>query len=266
MNATAPPDLGTLACYVYGIVPSRTRVPDGLEGVGDPPAPVSLVKHHRIAAVVSEIDTRRPLGTPTDLLAHARVLDTLAAARCAVLPFRFGAVVGDVEEVADDLLAPQERRFLTALEDLTDLAQFTVRGTYRQEWVLRRILGRREDIARLREQTAALPADAARHQNIQLGELVSQELVSCGRADTTRVLEALSPLAAVTLDDPATADQAVNVSFLVPSDRWDEFEGVVEDLAGRWEGQIELRLLGPLAAYDFVSQAVDAQGGGPPWE
>ncbi|EID77329.1 MULTISPECIES: GvpL/GvpF family gas vesicle protein [Rhodococcus] len=35
-------------------------------------------------------------------------------------------------------------------------------------------------------------------------------------------------------------------------DRWDELEQTVGELARDWDGRIEMRLLGPLAAYDFA--------------
>ena len=61
----------TTAVYVYGIVPSDVEPEDHAEGVGNPPAEVSVVKSGRIAALVSEIPTDRALGTPDDLKAHA---------------------------------------------------------------------------------------------------------------------------------------------------------------------------------------------------
>ncbi|WP_030234883.1 GvpL/GvpF family gas vesicle protein [Streptomyces sp. NRRL S-350] len=263
MNAT-PPAPAT-ACYVYGVVPAGTPAPGDVEGVGDPPSPVTLVGYGRLAAVVSEIDPDRPLGTPRDLRGHARVLDVLAAARTAVLPFRFGSVVRDAAAVADELLAPHEQRFLAALQDLDGLAQFTVRGTYRQDEVLREIVDERADIARLREQIAALPEDAARYRRIQLGELVSQELTVRGQSDTEHLVRSLAPLAAETSHSDASPDEAVRAAFLVRHDRRKEFERVVEDLAAAWSERIELRLLGPLAPYDFASQIVDARGQ-EPWD
>ena len=97
------------ACYVYGVVPgdrSDDAVRD-LGGVGDPDAAVTLVRHGDQAAVVSEVPLDKPLGTPEDLRAHARVLDALAAQSSPVLPFRFGTVVRDTTAVTDELLAPR---------------------------------------------------------------------------------------------------------------------------------------------------------------
>jgi gas vesicle protein GvpL/GvpF len=52
--------------------------------------------------------------------------------------------------------------------------------------------------------------------------------------------------------EPAHEREAVHVAFLVDVDEEPEVERVIEDLAGEWEGRIEVRLLGPMAAYDFV--------------
>ncbi|GLW72857.1 hypothetical protein Kpho02_51560 [Kitasatospora phosalacinea] len=259
MSSTLPSDS---ACYVYGIVPADATAPEGVVGVGDLPGPVVPVRHRELAALVSEIDPRRPLGTPQDLIGHARVLDAVAAAGTPVLPFRFGAVVRDATAVTDELLAPQQERFLTALEGLEGLAQFTVRGTYRQDRVLREILDQRPDVARLREEIATLSEDASRYQRIRLGELVSEELTARAQADADELAAQLGPLAAATARGDSSADQPVNASFLVAEDGREEFERAADGLAATWEGRIDLRLLGPLAPYDFASQLVDAQGRG----
>jgi len=259
MSGTPAPDA---ACYVYGVVPADAPAPEDVVGVGDPSAPVVPVRHGGLAALVSEIDVRRPLGTPRDLIGHARVLDAVAAGRTPVLPFRFGAVVRDAAAVTDELLAPQEQRFLAALEDLDGLAQFTARGTYRQDRVLREIVRHRPDIARLREEVADLPEEAARPRRIRLGELVAEALTARGRTDTDHLVAELGQLAAATARAESTAEQPVTVSFLVDADRWAEFERAADVLAADWDGRVDFRLLGPLAPYDFAPQVVDGQGRG----
>ncbi|MFI8455388.1 GvpL/GvpF family gas vesicle protein [Kitasatospora sp. NPDC085464] len=255
MNARTPTD--EQACYVYGIVAAGAD-PSGLEGIGDPPAPVTLVRHRSIAALVSDLAVDRPLGTAADLRGHARVLDALAT-RDAVLPLRFGAVVRDVTAVADELLAPHEEAFLSALEDLRDTAQFTLRATYRQERVLRDVIADREDIARLRETIAGLPEEASYYERVRLGEMIAGAISAHREADTAVALERLEPLAVAVSATPASdavGDQAVSASFLVARTRWKEFEAAAEDLARDWAQRTAVRLLGPLAPYDFVTEAV----------
>jgi hypothetical protein len=45
---------------------------------------------------------------------------------------------------------------------------------------------------------------------------------------------------------------AVNVAVLAAVDDHDELQAEVDDLADEWGDRVHLRLLGPLAAYDFV--------------
>ena len=52
--------------------------------------------------------------------------------------------------------------------------------------------------------------------------------------------------------EPTHEREAVHVAFLVDVDREREVERVIENLAREWEGRVDVRLLGPMAAYDFV--------------
>ena len=65
-------------CYVYGIVPADVESAADVPGVGDPPARVQLVRQGSLAALVSEVDLTRRLGTPEDLRAHAVLAEVLA--------------------------------------------------------------------------------------------------------------------------------------------------------------------------------------------
>lgn len=260
MNTATQTPSAERAYYVYGVVPSTRPEPEDSQGVGNPPYPIKFVRNGRIAAAVSEIDAEEPLGTPDDVRAHAKLLDDLAADYSPVLPFRFGGVVRDERAVAEDLLGPFEDSFAAALEKLSDRAQFTVRGSYRESLVLSEILTDRPDIAQLREETRNLPEDAAYYQRIRLGELVSQEIAARREADHQVLVDRLSPLAeAVSVGSPEAA-QAVDASFLVHRAQRAEFEAAAEDLARVWSGRIDLRLLGPLAPYDFVSVVEQAEG------
>ncbi|MFF3075446.1 GvpL/GvpF family gas vesicle protein [Kitasatospora sp. NPDC057904] len=256
------------ACYVYGIVPADAAAPTAVRGVGTPPAAVELLPCGRVAALVSEVDPTKPLGTPDDLRAHARVLDSVVSARVPVLPFRFGSVVDGRRAVVDELLGPSEEGFALALESLRGLAQYTLRGSYVEDRVLRDVLAARPDIAALRERTASLSADTAHYDRLRLGELVAREIADRGEADVRHLVDTLGPLAvAVTRGPGADLDQPIDVSFLVHHTRWARFEAEAEDLARGWSGRVGIRLLGPLAPYDFAPAAVGggSEGVSGPW-
>jgi hypothetical protein len=245
------------AWYVYGVVPATAPQPTDTVGVGSPPAPVELVRHGRIAALVSEVDSAAPLGTPDDLRAHAHVLDSMAADSTPVLPFRFGGVVRDRQAVADELLGPRESSLVAAFDELGDLVQFTVRGSYRQDRMLREILQERPDIARLRERIKDVPPQAALDEQVRLGELVSQEIAIRRQEDGRVLVDELAPLATAAVNGVPSDEQAVDASFLVHPAERGGFEAAAEDLARAWAERIDLRLLGPLAPYDFAAALVE---------
>lgn len=242
------------ACYVYGIVPSGAVLPDGLTGIGDGHSPVTLVPYGDVAALVSEYDRDRPAGTRGDLLGHETLLDTLALQGPA-LPMRFGAVLSDTDAVVEELLAPYHEHFAAVLAELEGHIQYTIKGRYVEEPVLAEVLAEEPEVARLRERTRQLPDDAGYYDRIRLGELVVHALARKREADGQLLAETLGMYAsAVSVHEPGGEQEIANTAFLVPHGRREAFENAVEDLARQWAGRVRVRLLGPLAPYDFVGE------------
>lgn len=240
------------ARYVYGLVSADTELPPNLDGLG-PSGRVSTIAHERIAAIVSDVPTDRPLGTRDDLIAHERVLDTIAE-RSAVLPMRFPAVVEE-EGVVQELLAPHQERFVEALARVDGLVQFTLKGRYEQDAVLREIAQADEEIMALRERVRDLPEDASYYDRIRLGELVVNAMKERRDADGRRVLERLQPFATDISTRPvAQPDDVLNAAFLVARDQVKQFDDAVEEVGRDLAGRVRFRLVGPLAPYDFVSE------------
>src|SRR5256714_9217272 len=124
------PDAGhQTGLYVYGIVPGDVKLNSGVHGVGDPPGEIRLVRSGDLAAVVSEVDIAKPLGTPEDLQAHQEILDATVT-DAPVLPSRFGAVLASEDAVAEELLDANHDEFAAALRQLEGRAEYIVRGRY----------------------------------------------------------------------------------------------------------------------------------------
>ncbi|MGW5681233.1 GvpL/GvpF family gas vesicle protein [Nonomuraea sp. NPDC003754] len=245
-------------CYLYGIVPADVEVDPEAQGVAE--ARIRTVQHGDLAALVSEITLDRPLGTPDDLRAHEQLLDATAA-EVPVLPIRFGAVLATCDAAVEELLAPYHDEFAAALRELEGRAQFAVKGRYAEETVLGEVLEENPEIERLREEIHGLPEDATRNQRIQLGELINTAVAAKREADTAALLEAVKTVVVMSsLREPSHELDAMNVALLVETDREGELAQVVEELGRQWAGRIELRLLGPMAPYDFVVSG--GQGGG----
>ncbi|MBY8882224.1 GvpL/GvpF family gas vesicle protein [Actinacidiphila acidipaludis] len=264
-GAPAAAEAPATGCYVYGILAASATDPavEKLTPVGgDKETRVGYVRHGDVAAAVSPLPGGRPLGRPEDLRAHADVLNTLAATGAPVLPFRFGTVLKDTQAVSDDVLAKGHDSFVHALERLDGRAQFTLRATYDEEALLREIFADRPDITELRESVAQMPEDAAYYQRVRLGELIYESVAARREKDTELIKERLGPLAdAMVVSEAPTDDGVTDVAFLVNDDRRADFERTADRLAGDWQNRIRMRLLGPLAPYDFVAEAMEETEG-----
>ncbi|EIE98824.1 GvpL/GvpF family gas vesicle protein [Saccharomonospora glauca] len=243
------------AIYVYGIVPSDVETDSEVTGIGEPPTTIETVRHGDIAALVSEITVDRPLGTPEDLMAHARILDA-SASEVPVLPLRFGAVLTDRDAVREELLTEHHDEFAAALAELEGRAQYLLKGRYDERAVLDEILSEDSRAQQLREAIRDAPREATRNERIALGELISNAIAAKREADTRIAVEALEDLGVDVAPREATHElDAVHVTCLAEVAAQGDLERTVDTLARRWEDRVDLRLSGPLAAYDFVRTA-----------
>lgn len=244
------------ASYIYGIVPAGVRIPDGLDPIpyGEDGNQLGLVTEGRLAAVVSDVAPDRPLGTRRDLMAHEAVLNAIAQ-ETPVLPMRFGAVVTDDDAVAEELLAPHQDYFVRALEQLKGHYEFRLRGDYDQDVVLSRIVEAEPRLQKMREKIAGVDEDASYYDRIQLGEAISKAMDRLREEDAQACVDAISKYAVATEVKEASGENgAVHLAFLVHSDQRADFERVVDELGEAWAGRIELQLIGPTAAFDFLPE------------
>jgi hypothetical protein len=247
--------------YVYGILPGDVEVEPGAAGVGDPAGEVRVVRHGDLAALVSDVDLSGQLGRPEDLFAHEELLDS-SAADMPVLPLRFGAVVTSDDAVTEGLLGPHHDEFAAALRQLEGHAEFVVKGRYAEDTILREVLTEDPQAARLAEQIRGSDPDATRELRMQLGEIVNNAIAAKREDDTRALGDAIAGRVTASAVRPPTHEMdAVYTALLVETDAAEGLEQAVERLARDWHGRIELRLIGPLAAYDFTGTAAPTAGG-----
>ncbi len=247
------PDTGQqTGVYVYGIVPGDVELNSGVHGVGDPPGEIRLVRSGDLAALVSEVDISKPLGTPEDLQAHVEILDATIT-DAPVLPSRFGAVLANEEAVAEELLDANHDEFAAALRQLEGRVEYIVRGRYAEQAILDEILSENSRAARLRDRIRGADPDATRELRIQLGEIVNNTVANKRQADTRLLVSAMKDHCVASGARVATNEMdAVYIAFLIEADQAGELERVVQDLSDRWRGRVELHVRGPMAPYDFV--------------
>ena len=250
--------------YVYGILPGDIKVESGAEGVGDPPGEIRVVRHRDLAALVSDVDLDRPLGRAEDLFAHEELLDATAA-DVPVLPLRFGAVLTNDDAVADELLGAHYDEFTSALKQLEGHAEYVVQSRYIEDVILSEVLSEQPQAAQLNEAIRGMDPDATRDERMQLGEAIGTAIEAKRQADTEALGDALSGLVTASVVRPPSHElDAAYVAFLVETNKAEKLRQAVERLAEQWQDRIEVRFLGPLAAYDFVGAAApaDAAAGG----
>jgi hypothetical protein len=242
--------------YVYGIIPADVELAAETPGVGDPPGQVRVVRSDGLAALVSEVDVSRPLGSPPDLVAHEQIVDATAA-EVPVLPARFGAVMSSDEAVAEELLDANHDEFDDALQELEGRAQFVVKGRYDEQAILSEVLTENRQAGRLADKLRNADPDATRDARIKLGEIINATVTAKRGKDTRTLGDVMEGhCVASVVREPTHELDAVHVAFLVETDGEGEMEQAVEDLARDWEGRIDVRLLGPMAAYDFVGSVL----------
>jgi hypothetical protein len=164
--------------------------------------------------------------------------------------------------VRDDFLAPNEASLTAKLAGLDGKVQMNVRGSYREEALLRDVVHHTPAVRRLRERVQKLPQAAAYYDMIRLGELVAAELERRSEHDTGVVLDRLDDWALGSrVEGRTTKEPAVNVAFLVERGRVEGFTAAVQQLQAEFGEGMRLRCVGPLPAYSFADQGA----GEPAW-
>ena len=101
--------------------------------------------------------------------------------------------------------------------------------------------------------------DATRGLRLRLGEIVNQAVVAKREQDTRHAGDVLEPYCAASkVREPTHEEDAVHIAVLVDTGRQPELEQALSELAREWEGRVTVRLLGPMAPYDFVATLAPA--------
>ncbi|CAM3654054.1 GvpL/GvpF family gas vesicle protein [Isoptericola cucumis] len=260
MTDTADADSGSVltveagqACFVYGIVPAATRLPEDLAGLaGHPP---QLLRHGDVAALVDVVDVDRGWGTRGDLLTYSHVVDAVAAGGQPVLPARFGSVLASTDEVTAELLEPNHEEFTALLDGLRGRSQYTLRVRYQPDVALAEVVAERADIAALREETRDQPEEVTYHARIRLGELVSDALAQKRSRDAEPIIDVVTaPAVDFRVRELAGKDDVVEVALLMDQAAVPALEKAAEAIAEQGHDRMRMQLRGPSAPYDFVPE------------
>ena len=211
--------------YLYALSEPPTVVPP-LVGIDQTEV---LVEHlDTVDAVVGEVERDRVEPSEDAILAHARVVDSVAAANEAVLPARFGRGYRDKQSLR------------TAIDDRSaelEAALARVRGC--AELGLR-VLGRREhgtsnDGSGLEYMQARLDE---RRRVERLADELHEPLAALARSATRSV--------------GATPELLLTAAYLVPRDAVETFQARLSEV-GREHPGLTLACTGPWPPYSFAT-------------
>jgi gas vesicle protein GvpL/GvpF len=215
---------------------------------------VEVVEHAGLGAVVSPMALERPAGRSAELVAHARVVDGLAAAT-EVVPAQFGWVLDhDLGEVTR-VLGDGAERFHALLERLAGHVQLNLRASYESQQVLAELVRQDPRVAELRARAADLPPVRAHPHLVQLGEAVARGLTRKRVEDADALLDVVLPKVATHVVRQEGEYDVLDVALLAERARVPALEADLEALAEAVHERMRLRLVGPVAPYDFVGDA-----------
>jgi hypothetical protein len=235
----------TTAVYVYGVVDSGTELELDDAGLG----PVRLVEHGPLAALCSDVGSEPP-GRRRELKAHADVLGA-SCLRATVVPFSFGTVLGDDDEVRTRLLRDHQAHLTGELSRLRDLLQLNLRVVPNEERLLADLVAGSPELAGLRRSTGAPGATQA--QQLRLGEAVAHAYRVTGEGIGRAVLDALAGGAVdVRVEDMGGPEATTRAAFLVARDRVSDFLDEAQRVAEGLKGRVTCRVVGPLPPFTFV--------------
>ncbi|MBO4258089.1 GvpL/GvpF family gas vesicle protein [Streptomyces griseorubiginosus] len=243
-----------MSTYVYGIThasrASLTSLLKDVDGVGDPPRPVRVLREGELAAIVSDApEELRPKRR--DLLAHQRVLDA-AGEDGVVLPIRFASVSPD-DETVTGVLAERADHLLERLRALDGKAEYNLKANHDEEAVLQLVVADNDEIRSLARANQEA-GGGSQEDKIRLGEMIAAARQAREAADADMLQRELGPAAEAVSAAPSSTGWLANLSFLIDRDSAAPFLEAVDRLR-RQHPHLELRVNGPLPPYSFVDDA-----------
>jgi hypothetical protein len=213
-----------------------------------------------LAAIVSDLPGLDISLKRENLLDHQRVLEAMLR-RADVLPFSFGTVAENDEEVREMLLRDGYEALHEQLECIRGCVELELKVVWERERLFAEIAQENDEVRALRDDVAFLPDDVAAAEKIVLGQLTEAEIELKSTWEADGLLDMLEQHAVDVLVSPNLSDiMLLNAAFLVERRREADFDGAVFGLAEAQAGRLKFSYVGPLPPYSFINLAIEAEG------
>ena len=243
--------------YAYGVVDAGAALELEPAGLG----PVRVVESGDLAAVCSDVSGDL-LGRRRELKAHADVLSAVCQ-EVAVVPFSFGTVLADDDEVRTRLLDRHAGHLSRELTRLRDVLQFNIRLVPDEQRLLADIVAASPDLNRLRRSVDSLPPGSGQAQRLRLGEAVAHAYRQAGEDIGAAVVNALAKNAVdMSVEEIGGPEATTRATMLVARRGVTSFLDEAQRVAEGLQGRVTCRVVGPLPPFSFV-QPLDLAGQGP---
>lgn len=237
--------------YIYCIVPWTDKMSFDQEGI-EAGTRVRAVPYGGIAAVVSETSSTVCDPTRRNMAAHNRVLEALLQDH-TVLPARFGLVSNDEGQIRE-LLARYRAALVDCISRLRGKTEVGVKVFWQREKALSLLKARARDIESLEAAVRTAPPACSQALLVEVGRKVKSQAEEW---QAQYGHEMYSRLVKVAADgrrhDPVDISNIMNASFLVDLSRAEEFDAAVNELDEKHGDWTNIKYVGPMPAYNFVS-------------
>jgi hypothetical protein len=235
--------------HIYAIVPSET--PDNYGEIGINGCIVYKVQNGSLAAVVSDITTRRLRPERKNLAAHNLVLKTVLN-ETTPLPVSFGVVANNHEQVKA-ILKRHEDTLSEQLDRLEGKVEMSVRIALDVENVFEYFVANYDALRNARDQIFAKGRTPSQDERIEVGRLFERILNSERERFADNLTNSLEDVCAeIKRSTLRSEGDLVHLTCLVPRKKVELFEQFVEMQAEQFSDDFAFSLNGPFAPHNFV--------------
>lgn len=245
--------------YVYGIVPTPQAPHPNPELVGLHGAPLQVVAHNGLTAVISEAIPYDYESLPKPelvkiLAQHQQATERIMQLSATLLPVKFGTLLQPQD--VPQLLRQASLDLTSALEKVASHVEVEVVAMWEPQRVFAEI-AQDPAVAAMRAEAAGKSPDEVQQVQIRLGVYVMQQMEVRRANYLERIRTALAELADDVEANAIVNDQVVaNLAFLLPVGKQAEFDRQVEALDKELGGDLFFKVVGPLPAYSFSTVEV----------
>lgn len=211
---------------------------------------IFTINYKDISAVVSEAEIKQYRPTRRNNLAHEINIEKVMKDR-NVLPFRFGVVANNKEEILK-LLKEKYDSFKELLMTINNKIEVGVKVSYQNIKDTLSLIGETHPtIVQLKKEKQNI----AKNQNmiIDIGRIIEKELNDISLKYKDDIYNKLSSFAVKSVvNENLSNEMILNASFLIKKEKEKDFDNLINKLDEENEGKFNFKCAGPFPPYSFV--------------